>query len=107
MKITKIDWCLLASLLVVAPLAHSEDDLLPPVKIEAAGEPMELGTDFGGGHAAPFVADFDGDGKMDLLVGCFRGKLRIYRNEGSNSNPVFNTYSYFKAGGADVQVPCH
>ena len=64
--------------------AALENDLAPPVRIEAAGKPID--TDVG--HAAPFVCDFDGDGVQDLLVGQFgEGILRIYRNEGTNAKP--------------------
>lgn len=59
-------------------------ELMPPVRLEAAGKPID--TDIG--HAAPFVCDFDGDGVQDLLVGQFgEGLLTIYRNEGTNSEP--------------------
>src|SRR5437016_5228905 len=57
------------ALLAVA-LAQVQDpasELLPPVRLEAAGKPID--TDVG--HAAPFVCDIDGDGKLDLLVGQF------------------------------------
>lgn len=43
------------------------DELAAPVRIEAAGKPIDTDT----GHAAPFVGDFDGDGVRDLLVGQF------------------------------------
>ena len=63
------------------PLAEKEDkpsaskttyQFAPPVRLEAAGKPID--TDVG--HAAPLVVDFDGDGKNDLLVGQFgEGKI--------------------------------
>jgi VCBS repeat protein len=85
-----------------APADQRPDpELSPPVRIEAAGKPIETGSI---GHAAPFVADFDGDGKPDLLVGQFEGgKLTIYRNEGTARQPRLASGQPFKAG-ADLGV---
>jgi hypothetical protein len=77
-------------------------DFEPGVKLEANGKPIDVEI----GHAAPFYADIDGDGVKDLLVGQFGGgKLRIYRNVGSNSAPKFDEFTMFQAGGADATVP--
>ena len=84
-------------------LAGAADDLMPPVMIEAGGKPIDVGAEIG--HAAPFVADFDGNGKPDLLVGHFRGNLRIYPNEGGKNQPIFKDFQLLKAGGADAKVP--
>jgi hypothetical protein len=76
-------------------------ELSPPVRIEAAGKPIESGSI---GHAAPFVGDFDGDGKPDLLVGQFEGgSLTIYRNEGTAREPRLSSGQPFKTG-ADLGV---
>jgi hypothetical protein len=73
-----------------------------PVRIEAEGGPIDVDI----GHAAPFVADFDGDDTPDLLVGQFGdGKLRIYRNEGTAREPLFKTFTWFKAGADLGKVP--
>lgn len=78
------------------------DELLPPVRMEAAGKPID--TDVG--HAAPFVGDFDGDGKLDLLVGQFgEGSLSVYRNIGTNERPEFAAAETFMAGGKEGRVP--
>ncbi len=77
-------------------------DLEQPVRLEAAGKPID--TDIG--HAAPFVCDFDGDGMKDLLVGQFgEGILWIYRNEGTNSEPKLAAGVKFKDGKEDGRVP--
>lgn len=77
-------------------------DLAAPVRLAAGGQPIDVDI----GHAAPWVADFDGDGVRDLLVGQFgSGKLRIYRNRGSAKAPEFSTFAWFQAGGADARVP--
>ena len=84
-----------------APAAKSE--LAAPVQVQAEGKPIDI-TEVG--HAAPFHADFDGDGKRDLLVGQFGGgKLRIYRNTGTEAEPKFANYEYFKAGADLGTVP--
>jgi hypothetical protein len=76
-------------------------DLAPPVRLTAGGEPIEVG-----GFPAPFVGDFDEDGKHDLLVGQFHlGRMRIYRNVGSNARPEFESFEWFTAGGLIAGVP--
>ena len=82
--------------------ASGKAQLAPPVQIVAEGGPID--TDVG--HAAPFFADVDGDSKRDLLVGQFGGgKLRIYKNQGSDSEPRFAQYEWFKAGADLGTVP--
>ena len=77
-------------------------DFEKPVRIEADGKVIT--TDVG--HSAPYVYDFDGDGKRDLLVGQFgEGKLRIYRNVGTNAKPVYKGMAWFMAGGQIAKVP--
>lgn len=77
-------------------------EFLPPVRIKAGGKPID--TDVG--HAAPFVADFDGDGVRDLLVGQFGdGILWIFRNEGTNAAPKLAAGVKFKEGSRDGRVP--
>jgi FG-GAP-like repeat len=49
----------------------------PPRRLEAAGQPIKVS-----GDAAPVVADWDGDGKPDLIVGADDGSVVWYRNAG-------------------------
>lgn len=95
---------LLIVLMGVSPLAGAVvgDALADPVRIEAAGKPIDTAI----GHAAPLVCDFDDDGIQDLLVGQFGdGALWIYRNEGTNAKPVLAAGVKFKDGKDDGTVP--
>ena len=88
------------SSLVTSALAG---DLEPPVQIQAGGKPIDVQLV---GHSAPSYGDVDGDGINDLLVGQFdEGRLRIYRNLGTNASPRFQGYQWFEAGGALGSVP--
>lgn len=80
------------------------NDLEKPFQLKLAdGQALDVG---GTGYATPFVGDFDGDGKRDLLVGQFRqGKLRIYKNQGTEEQPEFSDYDWFKDGAETGQVP--
>jgi len=76
-------------------------DLATPVRLEVGGRPIVVG-----GFASPYVGDIDGDGKHDLLVGQYRfGRMRVYRNVGSNARPEFKSFEWFKAGGHIAGVP--
>ncbi len=51
-------------------------------KLTAGGKPLLVA-----GDAGPFVADWDGDGKPDLLVGAGDGSVTFYRNIGTRKEP--------------------
>lgn len=97
-----IPCCMAFGLLALAPPALS-DELLPPVPVLVDGRPLDVERQ---GHAAPFVGDLDGDGKRHLLVGQFDdGRLRIYRNRGTNTRPRFDSFTWFEAGRQIGRVP--
>jgi hypothetical protein len=47
-----------------------------PVRLEAEGKAIQVP----GGDAGPFTADWNGDGLVDLLVGCGDGSVLLYPN---------------------------
>ena len=79
----------------VPAAAGDAADLAPPFAVSVGGVPID-GAD-ADWHSSPWVGDFDGDGKLDLLVGQGHGKfeggmwqggrLRIYRNLGGKAEP--------------------
>lgn len=84
-------------------VAATAGDLAPPVNVHAGGKTLDVHLV---GHSAAFLGDIDGDGVRDLLVGQFQdGRLRIYRNLGSNTEPRFEGYRWFEAGGTTGTVP--
>ncbi len=90
------------ALMGMVPAGDPARELLPPVRIEAAGKPIDTAI----GHAAPCMVDFDGDGVKDLLVGQFGdGILWIYHNIGTNEHPKFAAGIKFKEGKKNGQVP--
>jgi hypothetical protein len=92
-----------AACFLVAGLVHA-GDLQEPFQLMAGDEPIDVG---GIGYAAPFVGDFNMDGRRDLLVGQFsEGKMRVFLNEGTDAMPKFSKdYVWFKEGAATGRVP--
>ena len=79
-------------------------ELAKPYQLMAGEQPLDIG---GIGYAAPFIGDFNMDGRRDLLVGQFReGKMRIFLNEGTNEEPKFSeNYVWFQEGAETGRVP--
>lgn len=80
------------------------------MRLEADGKPIDVF----GGHAAPALADLDGDGVRDLLVGQFLGEgtstlceatMRSYRNAGTDKAPRFEGFQYMSGGDTRAWVP--
>src|SRR6187549_1149579 len=67
--------------------AQNSSQFDPPVRLRAGGAFIDHGTSWG--HCGPTMADVDGDGKKDLVVGDFGGKFHFYRNVGANTKPEF------------------
>lgn len=57
--------------------------LAPATPLLAAGQPVKVSA-----YAAPSVADWDGDGLPDLLVGENSGAIHWFRNTGSLGKPL-------------------
>ncbi len=109
--------------ITVEAVDREGSELANPVLLQSGGELIDVAV----GHAAPYVIDFDGDGKRDLLVGEFGvgsfpserlpndpklrsqdfslGKLRVYRNLGTDSDPRYDGYEYLVAGAEHASIP--
>ncbi len=76
-----------------------------PIRLEDEGGVIDVEI----GHAAPFVADIDKDGKPDLLVGQFgSGRLRIYKNVADDEDgeePRFAGFQWLMAEKEISSVP--
>jgi hypothetical protein len=61
------------------------------------------------GYSVPSYVDWNNDGLTDLVVGegpdfYMQGKVRVYLNEGTASDPQFSDFFYVQSGSADLAV---
>ena len=49
-------------------------------------------------HSKPFLIDWDGDSKKDILLGSGSGTIHYYHNEGSDRYPLFSSPQLLKTG---------
>ena len=115
-----------ADLIGVEPLAPLGAGVSPevtvvdsPTTIAAAGGMVQFepeqhvpagGTDIQvTGYSVPVLADWNADGRPDLLVGekfdTVSGKVRVYLNNGTAAAPIYGSFSYVQAAGSDLAVP--
>ncbi len=55
-------------------------------------------------RATPCVVDWNNDEKKDLVVGALNGKIHIFINEGTDTEPDFLTKTFAKENGSDLVV---
>jgi hypothetical protein len=58
----------------------------------------------GGSLVVPSLADWDGDGVIDMLSGNSAGKILFFKNIGSNQVPAFQDAVALKVGAEEIQI---
>ncbi|MFC1554869.1 FG-GAP repeat domain-containing protein [candidate division KSB1 bacterium] len=104
-KLLSLCFCLLAFCVFILcgkGTVVTTESFHPGVQVLASGTPVDVET----GHSVPAVGDWNNDGKKDLITGQFSGgKIRLYLNNGTDAEPVFNDFKYMKAGGKEISLP--
>jgi len=84
-------------------LATGTPSFAAAVNVQAGGEDLRVDS-----YSVPSLADFDGDGVADLLVGektaAGEGKVRVYVNHGSAQTPEFDEFAYARTADGDLVV---
>jgi len=60
-----------------------------------------------GYRATPSVVDWNNDGRKDLVVGALDGRIHIFINEGTDTEPDFISESFAQENGSDLFVPSY
>jgi hypothetical protein len=86
--------------LFVCSALGSAIEFAPPVRVQADGVPIKVETP---GYACPCLADLDGKGKLDLLVGQFnKGKMQLFKGLGGGK---FAKGTWLQVDGKPAEVP--
>ena len=72
------------------------------LQVGAAGAKIDIDV---GDRATSVVSDWDSDGRKDLVVGALDGLVRVFLNEGSDTEPDFVAEMLAQANGVDLEVP--
>ena len=73
-----------------------EPKLAEPVVLDILKQPMS--------RPSPYVVDWDGDGKRDVLLGMETNEVMFLKNTGTNEKPVFATPERIELPGFDTKV---
>ncbi|MBN2182919.1 MAG: VCBS repeat-containing protein [Sedimentisphaerales bacterium] len=68
--------------------------------LQVGGSNIDVGS-----RATPSITDWNNDGKKDLVVGAMDGRIHLFINEGTDTEPVFIKEIYAQENGSDLIVP--
>lgn len=74
------------------------------VLLEVGPEGSKVPIDVGS-RATATVADWNEDGRKDVVAGGLDGKIHVFLNEGTDDAPDFLVQSFAQEGGSDLLVP--
>lgn len=89
-------------ILFAAVATAAAQELEKPVQLKAGDVIIDTGKYIA--HAGPLFADYDGDGKADLLVGNFKGHIQLYKNVGTRTAPEFKDEGLLSVNGEPVLI---
>jgi hypothetical protein len=95
---------LLGWLALTAPALGADPNgvQMPPTRVMADGKPVDTERS---AHAAPYFADFYGNGLPDLIVGEFYGgRMWVYKNIGKPGQPKFDKRQPIIASGEQACI---
>jgi len=72
-------------------------NLGPEEIVQADSVDIDVGT-----YSVPSFDYWDNDNRKDLIVGAGNGKVRVYPNVGTESDPQFLNYFYAQSNGSDL-----
>ena len=70
-----------------------------PLQLEADGKPINVY-----GNPMPNMADFDGDGDLDLICGEFLDGFTYFENRGTLTKPVYRSRGYLEHAGEKISM---
>ena len=96
------------SVMMTCSVTAATVDFGPQNVVFADGIPLDAGT-----VSSATVADWNGDGLPDLVVGSLvdmgggwnAGKLSLFLNSGVIDSPVYTYSTYMQADGEDIELP--
>jgi len=72
------------------------------LQVGPTGSKVDLSV---GSRATSKVADWDSDGRKDLVVGGLDGRIHLFLNTGTDTAPDFVTHAYAQNNGSNLYVP--
>lgn len=69
---------------------------------DSDGEKTSISVD---GRATPFIADWNNDGKFDVVSGSSDGRVYIFINEGDSKNPKFGKPQMLQVDNKELKLP--